>query len=111
MHPTGGSLRVFRHFAWLEAGSVKVALSRPAHQRVTQAVGQTLMKKTLENPITFRPRRCRFCGKTRANFVPELNKGFAHWKCWKDYQSAQQAGAVDASPHAEKSNKLSGSRN
>ena len=38
MHPTGGSLRVFRHFAWLEAGSVKMALPRPAHQRVTQAV-------------------------------------------------------------------------
>ena len=37
-HPTpehrtgGGSLRVFRQFAWLEVGSVKMALSRPAHQ-------------------------------------------------------------------------------
>jgi hypothetical protein len=31
-HPTGGSLRVFRPFAWLEAGSVKTALSRPTHQ-------------------------------------------------------------------------------
>jgi hypothetical protein len=39
VHPTGGSLRVFRQFAWLEAGSVKMALSRPAHQRVTPAVG------------------------------------------------------------------------
>jgi len=38
VHPTGGSLRVFKHFAWLEVGSVKVALSRPAHQRVTRAV-------------------------------------------------------------------------
>lgn len=38
VHPTGGTLRVFKHFAWLEVGSVKVALSRPAHQRVTQAV-------------------------------------------------------------------------
>jgi hypothetical protein len=38
VHPTGGSLRVFREFAWLEVGSVKVALSRPAHQRVTRAV-------------------------------------------------------------------------
>jgi hypothetical protein len=28
----GGSLRVFRHFSWLEAGSVKAALSRPAHR-------------------------------------------------------------------------------
>ena len=40
VHPTGGSLRVFRQFEWLEAGSDKVALSRPAHQRVTPAVGQ-----------------------------------------------------------------------
>ena len=40
VHPTGGSLRVFRQFAWLEAGSVKAALSHPAHQRVTPAVGR-----------------------------------------------------------------------
>lgn len=38
VHPTGGSLRVFKHFAWLEDGSVKVALSRLTHQRVTPAV-------------------------------------------------------------------------
>ena len=38
VHPTGGSLRVFKQFAWLEAGSVKAALSRPAHQRVTHTV-------------------------------------------------------------------------
>src|SRR5512134_1606774 len=35
VHPTGGSLRVFRQFAWLEVDSGKMALSRPAHQRVT----------------------------------------------------------------------------
>jgi hypothetical protein len=40
VHPTGGSLRVFRQFAWLGVGSVKVAWSRPAHQRVTPAVGR-----------------------------------------------------------------------
>ena len=40
MHPTGGSLRVFRRFSWLEAGSAKVALPRSAHQPVTLAVGQ-----------------------------------------------------------------------
>ena len=34
VHPTSGSLRVFRQFAWLEVGSGKAALSRPAHQRV-----------------------------------------------------------------------------
>jgi len=26
---------------WLGVGSVKIAFSRPAHQRVTQAVGRT----------------------------------------------------------------------
>jgi len=40
VHPTGGSLRVFRQFPWLGAGSGKMALSPPAHQRVTQTVGQ-----------------------------------------------------------------------
>jgi hypothetical protein len=40
VHPTGGSRRVFKQFAWLEVGSDKIALSRPAHQRVTQAVGR-----------------------------------------------------------------------
>ena len=44
MHPTGGTLRVFRQFAWLGVGSVKMALSRPAHQRVTPTVGQALSK-------------------------------------------------------------------
>jgi hypothetical protein len=38
VHPTGGSRRVFRQFSWLEAGSVKAALSRPTHQRVTHTV-------------------------------------------------------------------------
>jgi hypothetical protein len=44
VHPTGGSLRVFRHFVWLGVGSVKVALSRPTHQRVTPAVGQPVLQ-------------------------------------------------------------------
>ena len=34
------SVRVFGQFVWLEVGSVKVALPRPAHQRVTPAVGR-----------------------------------------------------------------------
>jgi hypothetical protein len=38
VHPTGGSLRVFKQFSWLEAGSGKAALSHPTHQRVTRAV-------------------------------------------------------------------------
>ena len=38
VHPTGGTLHVFRQFLWLEAGSVKDAFSRPAHQRVTPTV-------------------------------------------------------------------------
>ena len=41
MHPTGGSLRVFREFVWLEVGSGKAALSRPTHQRVTHTVRRT----------------------------------------------------------------------
>jgi hypothetical protein len=34
----GGSLRVFRQFVGLGVGSGKIALSRPAHQRVTHTV-------------------------------------------------------------------------
>src|SRR5512143_1280777 len=44
VHPTGGSLRVFKHFAWLEVGSDKIAWSRPAHQRVTHTVGRAWLK-------------------------------------------------------------------
>jgi hypothetical protein len=44
VHPTGGSRRVFRHSSRLEAGSVKVALSHPTHQRVTPAVRQPAEK-------------------------------------------------------------------
>ena len=45
----GGSLRVFRQFAWLEVGSVKMAFSRPAHPQVTRAVGRT-DRKELRDP-------------------------------------------------------------
>jgi len=45
VHPTGGSLRVFGQFAWLEVGSGKMALSRPAHQRVTHTVGRQTQDK------------------------------------------------------------------
>ena len=44
VNPTGGSRRVFRQFPWLKAGSVKIALSRPAHQRVTQTVRRLIKK-------------------------------------------------------------------
>ena len=47
----GDGVRVFRHFAWLEVGSVKTALSRPTHQYpaegmrgITQAVGRAGVK-------------------------------------------------------------------
>jgi len=56
VHPTGGSLRVFGQFAWLEVGSGKMALSRPAHQPVTQAVGQVLalnLLGILQNQVVF----------------------------------------------------------
>ncbi len=38
MHPTGGNLRVFKRFAWLEAGFGKAAFPPPAHPPVTHAV-------------------------------------------------------------------------
>jgi hypothetical protein len=40
VHLTGGSRRVFKQFAWLEVDSDKMAFSCPAHQQVTQTVGQ-----------------------------------------------------------------------
>jgi hypothetical protein len=40
VHPTSGSLRVFKHFSWLEVGSAKLAFSHPAQPPVTQAVGR-----------------------------------------------------------------------
>ncbi len=42
VHPTGGSRRVFKQFSWLEASSVKVVLSRPAHQRVRKPLGELM---------------------------------------------------------------------
>jgi hypothetical protein len=36
--PDGWESARFQAVVWLEVGSVKAALSRPAHQRVTQAV-------------------------------------------------------------------------
>ncbi len=42
VHPTGGSRRVFRQVAWLEVGSIKVALSPPAHPQVTHPVGRQI---------------------------------------------------------------------
>ena len=47
MHPTGGSRRVFKQFVWLEVGSGKAAFSRPAHQRVTQTVGELILQPHL----------------------------------------------------------------
>ena len=43
----GGSLLVFRHFAWLEVGSAKIALSHPAHQRVTPTVGRLRQNRNI----------------------------------------------------------------
>jgi hypothetical protein len=36
-----GSLRVFKQFVWLEAGSDKTALSRPAHQPSSPLPGRS----------------------------------------------------------------------
>jgi len=38
----GGTRPVFRQFLWLKPNSVKVAFSRPAHQRVTHTVGRSM---------------------------------------------------------------------
>ena len=51
VHPTGGSLRVFKQFAWLEVCSVKATLSCPAHQRVTQAVGRLIFDSLKQGKI------------------------------------------------------------
>ena len=40
VHPTGGTLRVSRQFAWLEASPAKMASSRPAQNPLTPAVGR-----------------------------------------------------------------------
>jgi hypothetical protein len=53
VHPTGGSLRVFRQFTWLEVDSAKVALSRPAHQRVMRPVGHLLLQSFWANEAIF----------------------------------------------------------
>jgi hypothetical protein len=52
VHPTGGSLRVFRQLLWLEAGSGKAALPRPAHQRVTPAVGRQVRESYFLNSLS-----------------------------------------------------------
>jgi hypothetical protein len=62
VHPTGGSRRVFRLFAWLEAGSGKVALSHPTHQRVTPAVRRLLSKDYMQ------PELKQFGTLTQADF-------------------------------------------
>jgi len=55
VHPTGGSLRVFEHFAWLGVYSTKIALSQPAHQPVTLTVRQPAenTKTVFEPPSRF----------------------------------------------------------
>ena len=53
VHPTGGTLRVFRQLFELKAGSVKVALSRPTQKLVTHTV-RPLIKQlcsTIENQV------------------------------------------------------------
>ena len=57
VHLTGGSLRVFKHFAWLEVDSGKAALSPPAHQQVTHTVRVDIEKCT---PIGLDPQAARF---------------------------------------------------
>ena len=49
MHPTGGSLRVFKQFARLEVDSGKMALSPPAHPRVTHTVRRQFIYSRQKN--------------------------------------------------------------
>src|SRR5215207_8464830 len=70
----GGSLRVFRQFVWLEVDSIKVALSRPAHQRVTQAVRQ-LFRKVKEGSV----RRIRYQVAMSLDGYIAGPKGEADW--------------------------------
>jgi len=49
VHPTGGSRRVFEQFVLLQVGSGKAASPRPAHPRVTQAVGRTGLDEKRKN--------------------------------------------------------------
>jgi len=42
VHLTGGYAPRFQAFSLAQAGSVKMALSRPSRQQVTQAVGRLL---------------------------------------------------------------------
>jgi carbon monoxide dehydrogenase subunit G len=44
-------VRVFRQFVWLEAGSVKAALSRPTHQQVTL----TVVRRAVETNLVLMP--------------------------------------------------------
>ena len=62
MHPTGGSLRVFKQFARLEAGSVKTTPSRPAHQRVPITA---LVKCEDKTPVAALNRSYKESGRSR----------------------------------------------
>ena len=57
VHPTGGTLRVFRQFLWLGLGSGKMVLSRPTHQRVTLTVRRLHLnhhkEEHIQNDVTF----------------------------------------------------------
>ena len=79
MHPTGGSLRVFRQFAWLEVGSVKGALPRPTHQRVTQTVGWLPFLDKYEDENTYdhakKARRMLFQAKKQPRLILGVSVG------------------------------------
>jgi len=73
VHPTGGSLRVFRQFVWLEVDSIKTALSRPAHQPVTQAVGRHKSKSYFEGTPLKNRTQC-----THTNICAFFNPFWVH---------------------------------
>jgi hypothetical protein len=59
----GGSLRVFEQFVWLGVDSGKVALSHPAHQRVTQTVRRFQISRIF-GASTERPSVSKFLEKS-----------------------------------------------
>src|SRR5215216_5761314 len=70
----GGSRRVFRQFVWLGVGSGKMALSRPAHQRVPRRTMRGRPPAVGRQPresITEETRGCGEEGFTRMKHIIE----------------------------------------
>jgi hypothetical protein len=65
----GGGVRVFKHFVWLEVGSVKMALSRPAHQPSPGRSAGVLTRRVPREEHTGRPQAVRWLVSGKENEV------------------------------------------